>query len=270
MSKLIERKEDKFHNKLELVTQKTTLWSVSKLYDYGLSWQRNDVKANFRYWSTPEGDSILLDLDYGGPDWLFLRDGDIVIRINNTKNIVLKPSGENTDVSSNEGHKIICREVLYYEISSDDFKDLCDATAIEFQITGRTSFVNGKAENLQTIARVLYDSLFEPKYDTKALEEKLRGKWGALLSMILAFPASIVCGWMMGWTLFNFELYLKDSDGDGVVNGVFVDLDLAYIGLCITIVFFVINYFLPYKKKYKWIPYAITLILALLGLLLTD
>ena len=85
MSKLVERKEDKFHNKLELITKEITLWSASKLYDYGLSWQRHDIKANFRYWSTPEGDTILLDIDYGGPDWMFLREGDIVIRINNSK-----------------------------------------------------------------------------------------------------------------------------------------------------------------------------------------
>ena len=269
MSKLIERKEDKFHNKLELVTQKTTLWSVSKLYDYGLSWQRNDVKANFRYWSTPEGDSILLDLDYGGPDWLFLRDGDIVIRINNTKNIVLKPSGENTDVSSNEGHRIICREVLYYEISSDDFKDLCDATAIEFQITGRTSFVNGKADNLQTIARILYDNLFEPKYDTKALEEKMKGKWGALLSMIFAFPASIACGILMYNALYYLNLYWKGDEYYSGGYGIKYDLEWIILNICITIVFFIINYFLPYKKKYKWIPYVIVIILMLFGLL-TD
>ncbi len=265
MKKLIERKEDKFHNKLEFVTEKTTLWSGSKLYDYGLSWQRNDIKANFRYWSTPDGDTIMLDLDYGGPDWLFLRDGDIVIRINNAKNIVLKPSGENADVSSNEGHKIICREVLYYEMSSDDFKDLCDATTIEFQITGRTSFVNGRADNLQTIARVLYDSLFEPKYDTKALEEKMRDERGILKSMIFAVPASCACGIMMGNAIYYLWLYLIGDEYYSKYGwGISEDLDWIILFICVTILFFVINHFLPYQKKYKWIPYAIAIMSAII------
>ncbi len=165
MSKLVERKEDKFHNKLELITKEITLWSASKLYDYGLSWQRHDIKANFRYWSTPEGDTILLDIDYGGPDWMFLREGDIVIRINNSKNIIVKPHGEDSNVSSNEGDKIICREVLYYEMSIEDFKDFCAATSVEARVTGGNNFIDCKAEELQKIGRILHDNIFEPLYD---------------------------------------------------------------------------------------------------------
>ena len=165
MSKLVERKEDKFHNKLELITKEITLWSASKLYDYGLSWQRHDIKANFRYWSTPEGDTILLDIDYGGPDWMFLREGDIVIRINNSKNIIVKPHGEDSNVSSNEGDKIICREVLYYEMSIEDFKDFCAETSVEARVTGGNNFIDCKAEELQKIGRILHDNIFEPLYD---------------------------------------------------------------------------------------------------------
>ena len=165
MSKLVERKEDKFHNKLELITKEITLWSASKLYDYGLSWQRHDIKANFRYWSTPEGDTILLDIDYGSPDWMFLREGDIVIRINNSKNIIVKPHGEDSNVSSNEGDKIICREVLYYEMSIEDFKDFCAATSVEARVTGGNNFIDCKAEELQKIGRILHDNIFEPLYD---------------------------------------------------------------------------------------------------------
>lgn len=165
MSKLVERNEDKFHNKLELITKEITLWSASKLYDYGLSWQRHDIKANFRYWSTPEGDTILLDIDYGGPDWMFLREGDIVIRINNSKNIIVKPRGEDSNVSSNEGDKIICREILYYEMSIEDFKDFCAATSAEVRVTGSNNYIDCKAEELQKIGRILHDNIFEPLYD---------------------------------------------------------------------------------------------------------
>ena len=160
MSKLIEKKVDKFHNKTELVTKQVTLWSNSKLYDYGLSWQRNDIKAKFRYWTDDKEEAFLLDVDYGGPEWMFLREGDIVIRINDTKNIEIKPSGEDSDVKSNEGNKIICREVLYYEVNKEDFIDICKATSLEFQISGGRTFVNGRAEHLQAMGRILYNELY--------------------------------------------------------------------------------------------------------------
>ncbi len=166
MSKFVTRREDKFHNKVELVTKEVKLWSASPLYDMGLSWQRNDVKGHFRYLSTPDGDSFLLDVDYRGPEWMFFRNGDLVIRINDSRNIVLLPQGEDSEVlsqrnPSHDGNKVTCREVLYYEISTDDFKDLCHADSVEFQITGKRNFVKGEAEQLQTIARHLYNELYE-------------------------------------------------------------------------------------------------------------
>ena len=184
MSKLIEKKVDKFHNKTELVTKQVTLWSNSKLYDYGLSWQRNDIKAKFRYWSDDKEEAFLLDVDYGGPEWMFLREGDMVIRINDTKNIEIKPSGEDADVKSNEGNKIICREVLYYRVNKEDFIDICNATSLEFQISGGRTFVNGRAEQLQAIGRILYNDLYG-----KDLPVEVQERVGWLIPMTLGITA---------------------------------------------------------------------------------
>lgn len=184
MSNLIEKRVDKFHNKTELVTKQVTLWSESKLYDYGLSWQRNDIKAKFRYWSDDKGESFLLDVDYGGPEWMFLREGDIVIRINDTKNIEIKPSGEDSDVKSNEGGKIICREVLYYEVNKEDFIDICKANSLEFQISGGRTFVNGMAGQLQAIGRILFNDLYGQE-----LPIDLQERVGWLIPMTLGITA---------------------------------------------------------------------------------
>ncbi|MDD7528780.1 MAG: hypothetical protein PUK04_04870 [Bacteroidales bacterium] len=266
MSKFIEKKVDKFHNKTELVTKRVTLWSASKLYDYSLSWQRNDIKARFRYWSDNEGETILLDVDYGGPDWLYLRNGDIVIRINDTKNIELKPSGEDSEVTSNEGHKIICREMLYYEVKKEDFIDICKATSLEFQISGSRSFVNGKAEKLQAMARVLYDNLYEPIFDTKALEERLASKWKSILSCLFAFPASIAASifmanaWGYLWKHWHWQDYPSWGGDYYYYEDISSNYDWISLAIVATLGFCVANYFLPYSRKMKWITYALFVI----------
>lgn len=216
MSNLLEKQVDKFHNKTQLVTKQVTLWSDSKLYDYGLSGQRNDIRANFRYWSDQDGETILLDVDYGGPDWLFLREGDMVIRVNNTKNIELKPSGEDNDVHANEQHKIICHEVLYYKVEKQDFIDICEATSLEFQISGSRNFVNGNAEHLQSVGRVLYNELYGKDLPVE-IEERVKGL--VPLTIIMAVINTIILG-RISYLIsikFTYQFILHDMSWGFVV-----------------------------------------------------
>ena len=158
MSKQITIRHDKFHAKTEMKTKTVTLWSGNKAYDYGLSWQRNDIKGSFRHWSTPDGDSILLDIDYVGKEWLFLQEGDIVIRVNNSRNITLTPVETGSKVSSDE-NAIHVHESLYYEISNADFDEICKADMVEIQITGKNTFVEGNGVALLSIGRILYNAI---------------------------------------------------------------------------------------------------------------
>ena len=160
MSKFVTRREDKFHNKVELVTKKQTLWRESVALALMNKHYQAQLIGAFRYYSTPGVDSILLDIEYTAAEWMFFRNGDLIIRINNSKNIVLSPQGEDSNTFSTKDYHGI-REYLYYEISTDDFKDLCFADSIEFQITGNRNFINGKADMLQKIARHLYNELYE-------------------------------------------------------------------------------------------------------------
>lgn len=188
MRKKLEIKHDKFHAKTEMITRGTTLWSGNKLYDYGFSWKRNDIRGKFRHWSTPEGDSILLDIDFVGPDWMFLEQGDIVIRVNDTKNITIKPVETDSKVSSDE-HAVHVHESLYYEVPLDDFKDICEATAVEVQISGKNTFVTGNGVALQEIGRYLYNQLFT----NKALPEiKVSSKKSLTLYIVSAIIAEIL------------------------------------------------------------------------------
>ena len=160
MSKFVTRREDKFHNKVELETKKQTLWSESIASALINKHYHAQLVGAFRYYSTPNSDSILLDIEYTAAEWMFFRNGDLIIRVNNSKNIVLSPQGEDSNTFSTKDYHGI-REYLYYEISTDDFKDLCFADSIEFQITGKRNFINGKADKLQKIARHLYNELYE-------------------------------------------------------------------------------------------------------------
>ncbi|MGM9745374.1 MAG: hypothetical protein ACI30H_00200 [Paludibacteraceae bacterium] len=236
MSKFIEKRVDKFSNKTELVTQEVFLC--------------NGIHASFRYWSVPEAEAFLLDVHYAGSEWMYLSGGYIVIRINDAKNINIKPSGEDSDVDSYDGN-VTCSEDVYYEVKKEDFIDICKATSIEIKLSGSRSFVTVSAEKLQAMARVLYDNLYEPIFDaTKALEEQA-SKRNTILSWLFALPASIAGGFFAGellWDLWHrpFNVFIADGRWwEGIPP----------------ILFCVVNYFLPYSRKMKWITYALFVII---------
>ncbi|MGM9831255.1 MAG: hypothetical protein ACI3Z5_04465 [Paludibacteraceae bacterium] len=252
MRKKLEIKHDKFHAKTEMITRGTTLWSGNKLYDYGFSWKRNDIRGKFRHWSTPEGDSILLDIDFVGTDWMFLEQGDIVIRVNDTKNITIKPVETDSKVSSDE-HAVHVHESLYYEVPLDDFKDICEATAVEVQISGKNTFVEGNGVALQEIGRYLYNQLFT----NKALPEiKVSSKKSLTLSIILAIIAEFTL------LLTGVEWYIIDRGFTHLIPVVLLVLGIdvfcyikskAYNNLLLNILFLVTWILFYCLLEAKWL-----------------
>lgn len=206
MEKAISVRFDKFHNKKETQTQNVILWAKSPLYDLGLSWSRNDIKGSFRYLEYPTKNSILLDLDYFGSDWLFLEQGDLVFNLDDARNIQLKPAETDSSVGSNE-HAVTCHERLYYELSIDELKDICAAQKIEFQITGKTTFVRGKNKRIQQIARNLYATISNDcTYPIKKVRSS-RSLIVLLLFIIILGPLAIPV--LLIWALVEYGMSKK-------------------------------------------------------------
>jgi len=91
------------------------------------------IEMKFRYVETTDSSALLIDLEYYGNNWLFLRDGNLVIRIDGD-NRKFKPYHQHTNVQ--DGGKV--KENESYVIKLDDLEKLSNASEIEGQIAGKS------------------------------------------------------------------------------------------------------------------------------------
>ena len=118
-----------------------------------------------------KGESIFLILDTRNRDWIFLRDGKMVLRINNEENVTLVPNEISTSV--NEG---VCREVCGYEMNKDVLFKLCQAEKIEYKISGLNGFTtnedNAEKEHgdLGQYCRRFYNGVYDENAYVESLE----------------------------------------------------------------------------------------------------
>ncbi len=149
---------DKFENKTT-----TTMKESSFLYGgFGSSF-----KLKLRYVSMPAGDILVLDINYDGDDWFFLRQGELIININNVENMVLRPKESYTDTYTNY-HDVHCVESDYYELTQEQLKRICDAQTIDFKISGAQEAKIFQANHFIMYAQKFYNAL----YDSNAYEIK--------------------------------------------------------------------------------------------------
>jgi hypothetical protein len=75
---------------------------------------------------------------YLGGDWMFLRNGNMIINIDGVENITLECHESNTEVGV--GYKNACMEVGFYQITKEQLKKVCDAKEVEVRISGGSSY----------------------------------------------------------------------------------------------------------------------------------
>lgn len=128
-------------------------------------------------------------------DWCFLRNGKMILNINNVENIVLKP----TDISTTTFHgnkfiiahnfqrvddacddgvqRLYCIEVVSYAISQEILKKICDAKTVDVQISGDAGVgvvaeanVNGFIDD----CRLFYNAFYDNEAYVNTVEEENR------------------------------------------------------------------------------------------------
>ena len=82
----------------------------------------------------PDVDGIILNYDYQGVDWGFVRNGKLIINIDGTTNIALEPVEANTETGFGFYNGV--QEVGYYIITPEQLEAICNAQTIELKITG--------------------------------------------------------------------------------------------------------------------------------------
>lgn len=155
---------DKFENKRE-----TLLNYACGLYVN--EYNKNDyLNLIIRHISFPGEDGLLLDLNYSGDDWFFLRSGILIININNIENIELDPH-ESYAETYNTGYSFKCKESDFYIINQEILKKICDAKSVEIKVTGKSVWVLN-ANGLIRYAQIFYNGFYDENAYWDALKEE--------------------------------------------------------------------------------------------------
>ncbi len=180
---------DKFENKTT-----TTMKESSFLYG-GLSGP--SFKLKLRYVSMPAGDILVLDINYDGDDWFFLRQGEFIININNVENIVLKPKESYTDTYT-KYHDVHCVESDYYELTQEQLKRICDAQTIDVKVSGAQEEKIFQANHFIMYAQKFYNAVFDSNAYQDSLKNRMKGGClkkglkGLLILVIVLFIEFII------------------------------------------------------------------------------
>lgn len=143
--RFIKQDFDKFKNKTttELVwPSKFSKKYISMWFNAGDSTVKDykglELDLTLRNVKTPDLDATLIDYMYLGGDWMFLRNGNMIINIDGTENITLVCHESNTEVGV--GFRNAVCEVGYYSITKEELKKVCDAKQVEVRVAGANSY----------------------------------------------------------------------------------------------------------------------------------
>lgn len=135
------------------------------------------LDIRLRHVSVPESEDLLLDVVYAGRDWFFLREGRLIININNVENITLEPHESYTKVT-NEYRS--CEEHEYYIISKEILKKICNAESVDIQISGESAVDELNANEFIRYAQIFYNGFYDDEAYREALEKQEKVKKGEL------------------------------------------------------------------------------------------
>lgn len=127
---------------------------------------------------------ILLILKTTNKDWLFLREGNVILRIDDKENITLTPHELSSDVEQ-DGR---CREECSYEISKEVLTKLCKAEKIEYKISSKYKVVtneNNRSDNANfgQYCRRFYNGVYDENAYVESLEIKQRS--GCMIATLI-------------------------------------------------------------------------------------
>lgn len=147
--KYIKRSFDKFNDKLIKETN-----DYVTLYDYPLV---GTFKMFPRYVKNGEDETLAIIVNFFSVrSWFFLRDGKLILRLNDKENIQLSP----IDIKAKTYSDAVIEDVGYV-IDQETLKKLADASRVEFQISGKNDGFSGNCTQFNNLARMMYNELYD-------------------------------------------------------------------------------------------------------------
>ncbi len=164
--KLVTIDFDKFNNKKTIHSAYTIRYTIAKnscekifrkVAAIGISLDAY-IDLTPRLVDTKDLCIIVIDVHYGGDDWIFLDSGKMVV-IADDSNFQFQPKGDKTDVKSGMAGNI--SEDVYYPLSIQDFETLANAEKIELQISGKSSHVEFETNLNTDVFGGFYNAVFD-------------------------------------------------------------------------------------------------------------
>lgn len=138
----------------------TWIWEMES--GYGEDRYSSQLNLHLRHVKTPDLDSMVFDYTYYSKDWMFLRNGNMIINIDGVDNVNLAPHESDTKVGEFGGSRIT--EKGFYNITKEQLKQICDAKEISVRISGGSSYFELKDKGLlkfHFMSRSFYADLYE-------------------------------------------------------------------------------------------------------------
>ena len=176
--------ENKVNEYMSVIYDKFENKTTTKMkYSFSLG---PSFKLKLRHVSMPAGDILVLDINYDGDDWFFLRQGEVIININNVENIVLKPNESYTDTYTSY-HDVHCVESDYYELTQEQLKRICDANTIDIKISGAQEAKIFQAALLRLHAQRFYNAVYDSNAYPESFKNSTKGCWIAVIILVVIF-----------------------------------------------------------------------------------
>lgn len=165
--RFIFKQFDKFNNK---TTTRSSDPFAGKLF--GAKWEDNWkielgsgqdsysawCNLQLRHVKTPDIDSLLIDYRYRDKNWMFLRNGNMIVNIDGVDNLTFNPQETETDVTNG------IKEFGFYSITKEELKLICDAKEIAVRISGASTHFELEGKGLlkfQFMCRSFYADMYE-------------------------------------------------------------------------------------------------------------
>lgn len=143
---------------------KNYMWEMET--GYGEDKTTSQFDLQLRHLKAPDLDALLIYYFYYSNEWMFLREGRLIINIDGVDNIELKPVEIESDVSG--GGRV--KERGFYTISKEQLKQICDAKEVAVRVSGKTSYFELKDKGLLKFY-FMCRSFYAEIYDDNSYDE---------------------------------------------------------------------------------------------------
>jgi hypothetical protein len=165
---------DKFEDKV--VTRCSYPYTVENECD-------NATTMCYRHISSPGKDNLVIDVEHVASKWIFLRNGYMIININDVENIKLEAHQSYTKTSQGDLRyysdamgidltgfdSVHCWESDWYECSHDLLKKICEAQSVDIKIVGKNTYIVKRGNDFIKYSRQFYNAF----YDNEAYKEEV-------------------------------------------------------------------------------------------------